>query len=104
MNNPQLTRVPIAKTGMLIRKPIEQVFEAIVNPEITSKFWFGKGSGRLETGKNGIGNKRVLLIEWPGYSGPTIVEWAFASRANGTTFVRVLASGWTGEGDKLAQY
>ncbi|EHK53368.1 activator of Hsp90 ATPase 1 family protein [Mesorhizobium alhagi CCNWXJ12-2] len=35
---------------MLIRKPVEEVFEAIVNPDITTKFWFSKGSGRLETG------------------------------------------------------
>jgi uncharacterized protein YndB with AHSA1/START domain len=27
------------------------VFEAFVDPAITSKFWFTKGSGRLETGK-----------------------------------------------------
>jgi uncharacterized protein YndB with AHSA1/START domain len=51
MNNPQFTSSPVAKTGMLIRKPVEQVFEAIVNPDITTKFWFSKGSGRLETGK-----------------------------------------------------
>ena len=51
MPNMQLTKSPIAKTGMLIRKPVDQVFEAIVNPEITSKFWFRKGSGRLEAGK-----------------------------------------------------
>ena len=51
MSNMTLTQVPVAKTGMLVRKPVEQVFEAIVNPEITSKFWFSKGSARLETGK-----------------------------------------------------
>ena len=50
MDNPRLTRAPIAKTGMLIRKPVEQVFEAIVNPEITSQFWFSKGSARLDAG------------------------------------------------------
>lgn len=31
---------PIAKTAMLIRKPVADVFEALVNPEITAKFWF----------------------------------------------------------------
>lgn len=39
MNNPQLMRIPIAKSGMLIRKPVDHVcFEAIVNPDITTKF------------------------------------------------------------------
>lgn len=51
MNHPKITPIPIAKTGMLIRKPVEDVFEAIVNPDITTKFWFSKSSGRLEIGK-----------------------------------------------------
>ena len=51
MFNMMLSRSPVANTGTLIRRPVEDVFEAIVNPEITSKFWFSKGSGRLETGK-----------------------------------------------------
>ncbi|WP_105436921.1 SRPBCC family protein [Neorhizobium sp. T25_13] len=121
MNNPQITRIPIAKTGMLVRKPVEHVFEAIVNPDITTKFWFSKGSGRLETGKAAKWdweshdvsievtpkvvepNKRVV-IEWPGYSGPTTVEWTFQSIPDGTTFVRVQESGWTGDADKLMRY
>jgi len=35
---------------MLIRKPVAEVFEAFTNPKITSKFWFTKGSGKLEAG------------------------------------------------------
>jgi uncharacterized protein YndB with AHSA1/START domain len=121
MNNRQLTRNPIANTGMLIRRPVEQVFEAIVNPDITTKFWFSKGSGRLEAGETATWeweshdvanevtakvvepNKRVV-IEWPGYSGPTTVEWTFQSIPNGTTFIRVQESGWTGDADKLMRY
>ena len=49
MGNLQLTQAPIAKAEMLIRKPVAEVFEAFVDPEITRKFWF---SGRLETGKH----------------------------------------------------
>ena len=56
MNSPQteslhLTRAPITETGMLIRKPVGEVFEAIVNPEITTKFWFTRSSGRLAVGR-----------------------------------------------------
>ena len=51
MSNLQLKQVPITKTGMLIRKPAADVFEAFVNPDITTKFWFTKSSGRLEAGK-----------------------------------------------------
>lgn len=46
---------PVVKASMLIRKPIEEVFEALVNPDITSNFWFTKSSGRVEAGKT---------IEW----------------------------------------
>ena len=46
---------PVVSAGMLIRKPIAEVFEAMVNPDITSKFWFTRGSGRVEAGKT---------IEW----------------------------------------
>ena len=90
MDNLQLTQVPVTKTGMLIRRPVADVFEAFVNPEITTKFWFTKGSGRLEAGKQvqwdwemySISipvttkiiepNKRIV-IEWPGYSGLSTV-------------------------------
>lgn len=102
MENLRLTQVPMTKTGMLIRRPVAEVFEAFVNPDITTKFWFTKGSGRLEAGKQvqwdwemyGISvpvtakvielNKRIV-IEWPGYNNPTTVEWMFAAQKDGTT-------------------
>jgi uncharacterized protein YndB with AHSA1/START domain len=121
MANMTLTRIPVAATGMLIRKPAQQVFEAIVNPEITAKFWFSKGSGRLETGKRvrwdwashdvsievtakAVEPNNRVLIEWQGYTGPTQVEWTFQAIPDGTTFVRVSESGWTGDADKLVRY
>jgi uncharacterized protein YndB with AHSA1/START domain len=91
---------------MLIRKPVAEVFEAFVNPDITTEFWFTKSSRRLEAGKQvqwewemyGVStavtvktieaNKRIV-IEWLGYSGLTTVEWIFASQKDGTTFVSI---------------
>ncbi len=120
MDNPQLKQVPIAKTGMLIRKPVADVFEAFINPDVTTKFWFTKSSGRLEAGKQvqwdwemyGISipvtvkaiepNKRIV-IEWPGYGSPTTVEWIFASQDDGTTFVSITNAGFTGDGDELVK-
>lgn len=121
MSNLPLTPMPIATTAMLIRKPVAEVFEAFVNPEITSKFWFTKGSGRLEVGQQvqwqwemygvstsvlvkAIEPNQRILIEWDGYSGRTAVEWTFASRPDGTTFVSIAESGWTGSGDELGRY
>jgi uncharacterized protein YndB with AHSA1/START domain len=39
---------PIATAKMVIRRPAPVVFEAFVDPAITSRFWFTRGSGRLE--------------------------------------------------------
>ena len=118
MDNPQLTQEPVMRTGMLIRKPVAEVFEAFINPEITTKFWFTKGSGKLEEGKQAQWdwemydfsvpvsvktielNKRIV-ITWPGYSSLTTVEWEFAPQPDGTTFVSITESGFTGNGDEL---
>jgi uncharacterized protein YndB with AHSA1/START domain len=117
----EITRVPVAKTGMLIRKPVEDVFEAIVNPDVTTKFWFSKASRRLDAGKpvtwtweshdvsidvtpKIVDANTRGLIEWPGYTGPTLVEWTFQAIRDGTTFVRVQESAWSGDADKLIRY
>jgi len=120
MDNLRLTQVPVSKTGMLIRKLVGEVFEAFVDPEVTTKFWFTKGSGRLEAGTQvqwdwemyGISipvtvkavepGKRIL-IEWPGKGGPTTVEWLFKSLEDGSTFVSITNSGFTGDGDELVK-
>jgi uncharacterized protein YndB with AHSA1/START domain len=85
---------PVATAQMLIRKPIAEVFEALVNPEITRRFWFTNSSGRVVAGKKlrwdwemyGVftnvdvkevyENKRIL-IEWNGPENPSSVEWTF---------------------------
>jgi len=35
-------RVPMTRSGMLVRKPVADVFDAFINPDITTKFWFTK--------------------------------------------------------------
>ena len=41
----------VAKTGMLIRKPVAKVFEAVTDPAITTRFWFTKSTGQLRVGE-----------------------------------------------------
>ena len=41
----------IAKATIQIQKPIDEVFEGIVNPEYMTKYFISESSGRLETGK-----------------------------------------------------
>lgn len=110
-------QAPVAKAQMLIRKPVAQVFEALVDPAVTSRFWFSRGSGRLEAGKRvrwdwemyGVStevdvkaieeNKRIL-IEWdPDH--PTSVEWTFEPRGEDRTFVTVKNWGFGGSADEI---
>ena len=118
MNDLQLKQIPIAKTGMLIRRPVADVFEAFINPDVTTRFWFTGSSGRLEAGRQvqwdrgmygisipvtakAIEPNRRIVIEWPGHGAPTTVEWIFAAQKDGTTFVSITHSGFTGDGDAL---
>ncbi len=120
MKNLQLTGAPFAKAEMLIRKPVAEVFEAFLNPEITSKFWFTKGSGRLEAGKHvqwdwemygvsvqvsvkAIERNRRILIEWSAYDKPSTVEWTLTPREDNTTFVSITNTGFSGDGDELVK-
>lgn len=118
MNNLHLTKALIAKAEMLIRKPIAEVFEAFVDPEITKRFWFTKSTGRLEAGKHltwtwemynhsvqvevkAIEVNKRILIDWGNYDSMTAVEWLFAPYENDTTYVTIINSGFQGEGDKV---
>lgn len=55
------------KVQMLIRKPVQQVFEAFINPEITTNFWFTKSTGKLEEGK-------IITWEWEMYGAKSEVK------------------------------
>ena len=107
---------PVAKAQMLIRRPAAQVFEAFVDPALTSRFWFSKGSGRLETGKRvrwdwemygagtdvdvkAIEENRRILVEWDA-DNPTSVEWTFEPRGEDRTFVTVKNWGFGGDAEK----
>lgn len=113
-------QAPAAKAEMLIRKPVEDVFEAFINPDITSQFWFSKGSGRLEIGQKviwywdkynlsvtvtvkEIEKNRRICLEWTAYQIPTTVEWQFSSPKKGTTFVSITNSGFQGDRDAQVQ-
>jgi uncharacterized protein YndB with AHSA1/START domain len=103
---------PVARAEMLIRKPVSLVFEAFVDPAITSRFWFTRGSGRLEPGAEvvwhwdmyaasaqvavrAVERDRRIAIEWP-----TPVEWIFTPYTDDSTFVSITASGFTGSDDE----
>jgi uncharacterized protein YndB with AHSA1/START domain len=120
MKNLQLGNVPVAKAEMLIRRPVAEVFEAFIDPAVTSKFWFSRSSGRLEPGKQirwhwdmynfsvevavkSVEPNKRILIEWPAYGSPSTIEWTFTPRDDGTTFVSITNSGFSGEADEVAK-
>jgi uncharacterized protein YndB with AHSA1/START domain len=103
----------VARAEMLIRRPVSEVFEAFVDPAITSRFWFSRGSARLEAGQSvrwdwemygfsadatvkALEPNRSILVEWSAYGVPTDIEWVFSARADGTTFVSITNSGFSG--------
>ncbi|MEH7342326.1 SRPBCC family protein [Bacillus sp. JJ1532] len=109
-----LKEVSVAKVEMLIRKPVEEVFEAFIDPSITTKFWFTKSSGRLEAGKRirwdwemyGVSaeldvkqleqNNRILIK----FDDDTTVEWIFTPRSEGT-FVTIINEGFKGSPNEI---
>ena len=120
MNNLQLTQPPVATAAMLIRQPVPEVFEAFIDPAITSRFWFTKSTGRLEPGKHVTWtwemydistevevkeievNKRILL-DWGNSGEMTTVEWIFTPYEDGATYVTITNSGFRGDGDKVVR-
>ncbi len=55
----------IAKATIQIQKPIEEVFECIVNPEKMTKYFISESSGRMETGKELIWKFPEFPDEFP---------------------------------------
>ncbi|MCQ6268211.1 SRPBCC family protein [Fictibacillus sp. WQ 8-8] len=112
---PELYHTPVVRAEMLIRRPVEVVFEAFIEPAITTKFWFTKSSGRVEEGKKvqwewemyGVSdrvfvkrleeNERIHIQSSDG----TEVEWTFVSRKENETMVTILNSGFKGSGDEI---
>lgn len=115
-----LEKAPVAKTEMLIRRPVSEVFEAFVDPAITSRFWFTKGNGRLEAGKEvqwdwemynfsvqakvrEVERNKRIVVEWGAYDDLSTIEWVFTARPDNTTFVSITNSGFTGTGDEIVK-
>lgn len=105
------------QTQMLIRRPAAEVFEAFVDPAITTQFWFTRSSGRLDAGQpvvwtwemygasaqvivKAIEPNRRIVIDWGDESGMTQVEWLFAEQSGGT-MVTITNTGFTGDDDSI---
>ncbi|MBZ9866585.1 SRPBCC family protein [Mesorhizobium sp. CA15] len=111
----ELGESPIAETAMLIRRPVAEVFEAIIDPTVTTKFWFTHSSGRLNEGKlvewewsmYGVSTKvevseivpnEKIVMQWS--DPPTTVVWTFTEMPNEATFLEIRNFGFAGSADE----
>jgi len=107
-----------ATAEMMIRKPIAEVFEAFIDPAITTKFWFTHSTGKLATGKQvdwiwemyqltvpvlvkTIEVNKRILIEWGKGADTSTAEWIFKSYGPAKTFVKIVNADLQGEGAEL---
>ena len=114
----QLTHAPSIEVAMLIRRPPGDVFQALVDPAITTRFWFTKSSGKLVRGatvrwewdmygasakvsvKELEDNSRIL-IDWGDDDETTTVEFRLVPQGVDATYIRITETGLTGDGDAL---
>ncbi len=113
---PPVNKALTVEVQMMIRQPASVVFNAIQDPAVTSKFWFTRGSDKLEKGKKVtwhwemygvsahvlvkevIPNEKII-IEWN--SPPTTVEFDFNTMGDDATLVVIRNYGFSQEGDEL---
>jgi uncharacterized protein YndB with AHSA1/START domain len=111
--------IPTVEAQMLIRKPAATVFEAFIDPAVTTNFWFTRSSGQLETGKTVtwewemygasttalvkdiVPNKKIT-IEWNSPD-TTTVDFLFEALTNDTTYVIIKNYGFKEEGNDLVE-
>lgn len=106
------------ETQMLIRRPVEEVFNAFIDPSVTTHFWFTKSSGKLEEGKSvtwewemygakaEVHVKKILpnqLISTEWGEPATTVDYEFASPSPDTTYVIIKNYGFNLQGEELIQ-
>jgi uncharacterized protein YndB with AHSA1/START domain len=103
---------PKFQVQLKIRKPVAQVFEAVVNPAKLSGYFVQKASGPLVEGttvkwsfaeapgefdviaRQVVPNERIVF-EWPSSDGyDTRVEMSFVPLDASNTMVKIRESGW----------
>jgi len=108
--------IPTVETQILIRKPVAKVFQAFIDPTVTTNFWFTKSSGQLEVGKNvkwewemygfstnvltnEIIPNKLISTEWGDPA--TVVDYEFTAVTDDSTYVVIKNYGFEETGDDL---
>ena len=114
----ELTQEPSVNVGNLIRRSQHDVFEALVDPSITTRFWYTKSTGRMVENAEltwtwemynhsvNINVKEVqpdkqIRFTWDQYdkSGPSTVVFQFVPHDDDSTYLRITETGFTGDAD-----
>jgi uncharacterized protein YndB with AHSA1/START domain len=108
-----------AHARMMIRKPIDEVFNAFIDPSITRNFWFTRSNGKLELNKTltwewqmynvsalvwvkELKQNSKIVIEWG--EPATSVEFQFTRITDSSAYVQITESGYHETGDKLLKH
>lgn len=100
-----------AKVQMGILKPVSEVFEAIVDPEIMSKYFISSSTGKMESGKNltwtwpdfdgeiqikvgKIEKDKIVSFEWGGSGNNCVVVISLEAKSENKSLVIVTESDW----------
>lgn len=112
-------KIPTVECQMMIKKPVATVFQAFIDPAVTTNFWFTKSSGKLEVGKTikwewqmynvssdvlvkEIIPDKKISIEWDN-TPVTTVDFEFTALTTETTYVVIKNYGFKETGDDLIQ-
>ncbi|MGE5521579.1 MAG: SRPBCC domain-containing protein [Candidatus Dadabacteria bacterium] len=98
MNNPATLEI---KAALKIAKPLEEVFEAIVNPEKMKNYFIAKGSGRMEEGKTVTWQFPEFDMQFPvqveKVQAPTYISFSWADPNGNRTTVQINLKDMNGE-------
>jgi uncharacterized protein YndB with AHSA1/START domain len=106
-------------TRLRIRKPVREVFEAIVDPKKMSRYFISTSSDRMETGRTihwtwaDVGAEldvevkkvqpdRRVSFTWPASGTETLVEFKLEPAGDAATVVRISESGWPPDAEGIA--
>ena len=110
-----LAKRPVMHTGMLVRRPVGEVFAALVDPAITSRFWFTDSTGPIvpeaqlrwtwemygfstTVRVHEVVPDRRIVFAWGGPAEASTVTMEFEARG-GDTLVSVREAGFAGDTD-----
>ncbi|WP_088825523.1 SRPBCC domain-containing protein [Listeria goaensis] len=99
--------------SLLIKKPVAVVFEAFIEPDVTTKFWFTKSSGKLVVGQKvtwdwemyGVSDEILVLEIIPNerihvrHANAKETIWKFEAYSETETIVKIQ----NGEFDELSE-